>query len=280
MTGSSTATSTFSRGWASYLTLYSAEKNARIDGTPRVVLNGTDLNKMKEDLDAVFDESWTNFILAYRIYGASQAQSTGPTADPASVELDLNQQPQGTFTQVLDLIGAQVQITQNGQQVALQSPFANSAAEMAVYLPLLMENCTVNDATTIPGRININEAPIDILLGIPGMTEDIVNEITSRRTEEVDETDQNRQYETWLLTEGIVTLEEMRMLTPFINAGGDVFRAQIVGYYQGGGPSSRAEVIFDATGTTPRVLFWRDMSHLGRGYALETLGVDLVEPTE
>ncbi len=78
-----------------------------------------------------------------------------------------------------------------------------------------------------------------------------------------------------LAAEGLVTLDELRLLTPFICAGGDVFRAQIVGYFHGGGPSYRSEVIFDATGAAPRVLFWRDISHLGRGYALETLGVDL-----
>ena len=79
------------------------------------------------------------------------------------------------------------------------------------------------------------------------------------------------------MTEGLVTLEEMKNLLPFVCVGGDVYRAQIVGYFQGGGPSVRAELIFDATGTEPRVLFWRDISHLGRGYALETLGVDLVD---
>jgi hypothetical protein len=53
---------------------------------------------------------------------------------------------------------------------------------------------------------------------------------------------------------------------------------QVVGYYQGSGIASRAEVVLDATGETPRVVLWRDMSHLGRGYSLETLGVDSLAP--
>jgi hypothetical protein len=51
-----------------------------------------------------------------------------------------------------------------------------------------------------------------------------------------------------------------------------VYRAQVVGYYQDGEASARAEVIVDATGDIPRVVFWRDISHLGRGYSVETLG--------
>jgi hypothetical protein len=67
----------------------------------------------------------------------------------------------------------------------------------------------------------------------------------------------------------------MKQLMPFCCGGGDVYRAQVVGYFQGGGASARSEIVWDNTGAVPRVLFWRDLSHLGRGYNLETLGVDL-----
>ena len=274
-TSGAVTTSVFNRGLAAYLTLYSSETNVRADGTPRIKLNGTDLTQMQQDLSEVFSAEWTNFILAYRIYGPYTGNEQGQSA--AGVQLDLSQQPKGTFSQVLDLIGKKVQINQSGEQIVLQSPFDSAPLVMGVYLPQLMENCTASQATTIPGRININQAPKEILLGIPGMTEDIVDEILSRRSAESSEDNPNRDYETWLLSEAIVTLEEMRVLTPFVNAGGDVYRAQIVGYFQGGGPSARVEAVFDATSTTPRLLFWRDISHLGRGYALETLGVDLIE---
>ncbi len=281
MTSTSSTTvdsSGFNRGMAAYLTLYSAERNARADGTPRIWLNNTDLTQMQQDLTEVFSEEWTNFILAYRLYGPYSGNEEGQSA--AGIELNLSQQPKGTFSQVLDLIGKKVQISQEGRQIVLQSPFDSAPLAMGVYLPQLMENCTASQATSIPGRININQAPQELLLGIPGMTEDIATEIVSRRTEEVDDDNPNRSFETWLLAEAIVTIDEMRTLTPFITAGGDVFRAQVVGYFQGGGPAARAEVVFDATSSTPRLLFWRDVSHLGRGYALETLGVDLVEQAQ
>lgn len=79
--------------------------------------------------------------------------------------------------------------------------------------------------------------------------------------------------EAWILGKGIVTTAQYKQLSGFICAGGDVYRAQVIGYYESGGSSARAEVIFDATGDLPRILFWRDISHLGRGYPLETLGI-------
>ena len=148
---------------------------------------------------------------------------------------------------------------------------------MPLWLPKLMDACTINPAITIPGRININQAPAHILRGIPGMTPDMVTEILSRRSYEAAADDANKRHETWIMAEGIVTLAEMRTLMPFLCAGGDVYRAQVVGYFQSGEASSRAEVIFDASVAPARVLFWRDLSHLGRGYAVETLGVDFTE---
>lgn len=270
--------STFNRGLASYLTVCSAESTLRADGTPRIWLNNPDLTQLQQDLSEVFSDEWTNFILAYRLFGPYSGNEAGESA--ADLELNLSSQPKTSLSQVLDLIGKKVQVNQNGRQTVVQSPFDNAPLLMGTYLPQLMANCTANEATSIPGRININQAPRELLMGIPGMTEDIVNEIMSRRSEEADPQDESRNHETWLLTEAIVTLEEMRTLTPFVTAGGAVFRAQVVGYFQGGGPAARAEVVFDATEATPRLLFWRDMSHLGRGYALETLGVDLVDPAQ
>ena len=148
---------------------------------------------------------------------------------------------------------------------------------MNIYLPLLMDVLSVSESPTIPGRININQAPRSILLGIPGMTEELVEAIIEQRPLELDpqNEDPNLKFESWLLTTGIVDLEQMKTLMPFVTAGGDVFQAQVVGYFEDGGAASRTEAIFDTTGKIPRVVFWRDISHLGRGYPLELLGVQL-----
>ena len=92
-----------------------------------------------------------------------------------------------------------------------------------------MDNCTVTEAEKIPGRININEAPLEILLGIPGMTEEIVQQIIDSRGTAPETDDNSRAHETWLVREGVVTLDEMKTLMPFVCAGCDVYRCHIVG---------------------------------------------------
>lgn len=277
--GSGASTSAGDRGWSAYFTLHSLETNLQENGQPRIYLNGNDMQLLNDSLlDAGFPQDWVNFIIAYRQNGpnASAGQASSPASNlPAP---DLTKPARIPLVQLLDLCDARLRITNNGSTLVIQSPFNSGlAGGMPLWLPKLMDTCTINPAVTIPGRININQAPAHILRGIPGMNDDIVTEILSRREYEPAADNANKRHETWILAEGIVTIEEMRALMPFVCAGGDVYRAQIVGYYQSGEASSRVEAIFDASLPPARVLFWRDLSHYGRGYAVETLGVDFLE---
>jgi hypothetical protein len=190
-------------------------------------------------------------------------------------EIDLAKAGQFPLTQVLDLVGATTTTKFVGDEETstLACPFPSEIIAMNFYMPLLMDNCTVNDSPTIPGRVNINQASRVVLMGIPGMDEEIVSQIISLRDPEPDIERPNRRHETWLLVEAVVSIEQMRSLMPFVTASGDVYRAQAIGYFEGGQASSRAEVIIDATEELPAIASWRDISHLGRGYAMETLGI-------
>jgi DNA uptake protein ComE-like DNA-binding protein len=266
-----------SRGWSAYLTLYSMERNANSKGEPRVYLNQTDMNQLSTQLKAVMPEDWVAFIIAYKQFGPYSGTDLGQRG--AAGPLDLTRQGSTQIAQVLDLIDAKTSVTFQGASSAtvLQSPFSSDLGAMGLYLPTLLDNCTVSQAPIIPGRINLNQASKTVLAGVPGMTEDILSEIISRRQFEAPEEMPNRRFETWIMAEAIVTPAQMKLLMPFLCGGGDVYRAQVVGYYEGGGASARSEVIWDATEPDPRVLCWRDLSHLGRGFALETLGIELSE---
>jgi hypothetical protein len=270
------------RGWSAFLTLYSMEWNVTPERQPRIYLNTNDLNKLNEDLtDAGFPAEWVTFIVAYR--------QMGPYTDPLgaansnqqtpSGELNMDWQPQYTLTSFLDLVGTvtqpvkvQYQFQGSNAPVVLTSPF--TVETMNTWMSQLLERVTTNLAATVPGRININQASGTILAGIPGMTQEIVDQILSQRSLDTTNDQPAHKYECWLLAENVVTLDQMRQLLPFVTGGGNVYRAQVVGYFQGGQAASRAEVVFEATSPLPRLLLWRDISHLGRGYTLETLGTD------
>ncbi|MBN2024887.1 MAG: general secretion pathway protein GspK [Pirellulales bacterium] len=262
-------------GWAAFLTLASMERNVRPDGAPRIDLNQDDLETLYEELETAFDARWATFIVAYRQNGPYSGTQAGAIAAPAG-QLDFSQQGRIKLTTVLDLVGARTQVKFQGQNEAtvLETPFPNVPGLINVYLPVLLDYATVNPSPTIPGRININQASRTVLAGIPGMTQELVDEIVAYRASNPIDADPYRRHETWILGDGIVDLDQMKAFMPYVCAGGAVYRAQAIGYFDQSGPSCRIEVILDATQTPAKVLFWRDQSHLGRGYARETLGIE------
>ncbi len=265
-------------GWSAFLTLYSQEKNETLDGEPRVYVNGEDMEQLYNEVKEAINAEWATFIVAYRQFGPYTGTKEGEPY--LGGDLDFEQEGKVPLVQVLDLVDAKVRVRFEGddESTILNSPIQSET--IGFQLPQLMDHLSVNASPIIPGRININQAPRTILLGIPGMDEAIVDDIISHRDEVPDvedAADENRRFETWILAELIVELDKMREILPYVNAGGDVFRGQVVGYFDGGGATSRAEVVFDAIENEPRILLWRDISHLGSGYSLETLGTELVE---
>ena len=61
------------------------------------------------------------------------------------------------------------------------------------------------------------------------------------------------------------------VLDPYITAHGDVYRVQVLGFSDGGGPVSRLEALIDATKLPPRIISQRDLNELGRGYTRSQL---------
>ncbi len=203
--------------------------------------------------------------------GNGQAQDGGPWLPDLMSEIDLTAGGSTTLTQILDLIDSTVTIGQGDQARRYTSPFPSDPISMSVYLPILMDALTTQDAPVMPGRLNLNECPAELLYGIPMLAEETVQAILENREQASD--DVNRQFETWPMAEGIVTLDQMRLLLPLLTGGGDVYRAQIVGYFENTGVSHRAEIVIDATTVNPKIVAWRDLSHLGRGFDLSVLGL-------
>ncbi|QDT09352.1 type II secretion system protein GspK [Planctomycetes bacterium K23_9] len=273
-------------GWAQYLTIHGGEASKTFAGALRINVNNDDLETLYETLvTQLGDESMASYIVAYRIAGQSTAanaaaagnnnnaaaQSGGEWSADLLDQLDLSGGGGVKLNQILDLVGSTVTVGQGDQARSYNSPFADNPIAMAVYLPIIMDALTTQEGDFMPGRLNINECPVELLYGLSLLTEEQVQAIMDTR--EVDSDDPNRRHETWLMTEGIVTLDEMRTLVPLLTCGGDVFRAQIVGYFEKGGAAHRSEYIIDATTVNPKVVFWRDLTHLGRGFDLSVLGL-------
>ena len=287
-------------GWSTYLTLYSKESNLTAEGLPRINVNADDIEQLYDDLKSTFNDDWANMVILYRCAPGDRISSVNltdvannvQTLDGARVELDFGVlESQRKFETILDLVNLSINVgqTDDGEFEGVTTPddvlsdTVNSpitSLNMLATVPLMMESLTTFEGTTIPGRINIMQATRRVLLAIPGLDEETVDLIIERRgtdfeLDDPEGADANRRYETWLMVEGLLDLDRMKELMTYVCAGGAVYRAEIVGYFLSGIGTSRSEAVIDTTVPVPRVLFWRDKSHLPTGYSIESLGLDL-----
>ncbi|QDV53135.1 type II secretion system minor pseudopilin [Gimesia fumaroli] len=296
-------------GWFAYFTVHSREINIRPDGSEKINLNGTMLTELYDELEAELGPDEARFIVAYRVSGpiltaedlASGGSGTivggGMSDEQALNELanglakamfseegvtvtragiDLSGGGVYSINSIFDLIGSEVEVEVDGQKTTLISPWSADPATMTVELPILHDLLTTSKNQYIEGRIQIDEARLETLQGIPEMDDDLANAIVNSQMTGTNgapstQISQARQTTGWLVIEGLTTIEQIRKLAPHICSRGDVFRAQSLGYFGQRGPITRVEAIIDGTFIPPRITYIRDLSNLGSGYPVSTL---------
>jgi len=161
----------------------------------------------------------------------------------------------------------------SSSRTVIDAEFPDEPGAMQTYLPKLMENLAVNAEPSIPGRLNVNQAPRALIAGIPGIDPTAIDQIISSRDVALSEQHPEQKYETWLLQNGIVDLATMKKLMPLVTSSGSVYRAQVVGFFDAQGPAERIEVLIDASQTPPVVRRRWNLRDIGPGYTPEVLGV-------
>jgi len=205
--------------------------------------------------------------IAETLYGTS-----GEEGSVTRGGMDLSKGANTNIDSLYQLIGVKVDVEIDGQLTTLDSPVSADPSDILTTMPLLLDGLSVTEDTSLPGRINVNQARRETLLGIPSMSEIIAQNILGSQVIDasgapIGDEIANRSTTAWLVAEGLVTLQEMRVLDKYLTSRGNVYTAQIVGFFEEGGPFTRLETVFEATGSETKILLQRDLSNLGMGYS-------------
>lgn len=199
------------------------------------------------------------------------SRTTPEPTSPAPTDNLLDQPLEDLLEIPLEDIDEQTADPQPLQEIA--NPFADQRDQLRDYLPQWFDLTTTVDDDVIRGRININQAARTILLGVPELEESLVDRILAARDGFSTDAGDQYRYPIWLYTEGLVDLEQMRLLEPYLTCGGDVYRAQIVAFGESTRLVARGEVVLDASVSPPRQVYWKDLGLLGRGFTNAELGL-------
>ncbi|MBT4868204.1 MAG: hypothetical protein HON53_24120 [Planctomycetaceae bacterium] len=295
------------RGWSTYFTVVSREANLRADRELRIDVNQDDLVALYDAIEEEFGSDEALFVTAFRLNGpdgdpdsgqgpaaptgrgggGGQASGGGgggsQTASGGESRGGLNLSGSGStqITSLYELLGSTVTADVDGQQKTIESPWQDEPGDIESYLPTLLDKLSTSSEEFIEGRINIAQAPREVLLAIPDIDEQVVEAIIGAQAagdSSAFDSGGPRSTTGWLLNEGLVELEEMRTLDRYMTSRGDVYRVQSVGYFEAGGPATRLEAIIDATQDPPKIVSIRDLTDLGIGYGLQPQQSEQTEP--
>ena len=288
------------RGWADYLTVYGRELNVDSTGTARIYLNGDDLDTLSKQLQGAVGDELATYIVATKVLGAKPvAQTTatlvssGGSSDSMTFKVTVpsgSQRPTVTATteqlqaavtakvaaaassgtrvkSLMDLVGTQITLPrapdakQNDPDVVAYSPL-NDPAKRNELLGKLLDKTTVRQAIEMVPRINVNTAPREVLLAIPGMDETLADKIISQRPNQVP-SEPGTTSAAWLVTTDTLTSAQHKAMEKYLTGSTMVYRVQSIGYFKGvNGPVARMEAVIDTNQGAPRFLMVRDLSDL------------------
>ena len=158
----------------------------------------------------------------------------------------------------------------NTQAKTYASPF--TTAKLKDLLPKLLDAATVGTSYDLTPRVNVLSAPPEVLAALPGLAQTDVDAITAAREGIVSggtfATDPAATTAAFLVTQANLTPSKFQALEKYITGRTMVYRVHSVGYFGKGGPVARAEAVIDTNGGHPRIVYYRDLTDLGRGFDL------------
>jgi type II secretory pathway component PulK len=274
-------------GLQAYLTIYSREQNVSTDGSPRVYINTINTLQLNEDLTkAGFSPEVINYLIAYRINGPAPANASGSKKTAAQlsrteVPLTLWSRSQ-RLASIYDLVNSQVLIKSRDPRqpsTLVDSPLTGND-QIKALLPLMLDKMATSKDQDLPARVNVNTAPRAVLLALSDQIAeaDLDKIISARPAPGSQNTDPVFQSTAWLLTEAQLPIATLKSVERFLTARSQVYRMQVVGQTSQGGPTVRLEVVVDTNRGRPRLIYWRDLSELGRGFEFPPLQQQQQQP--
>jgi type II secretory pathway component PulK len=208
----------------------------------------------------------------------NNAPTTVTVAGKLTVDVlgNLNQptsQPK-SISSLYDLINSSVTVTTRQGNQTINTVYAsplNDSGQLPTLLPLLLDYVTTSRSKDIPARVNVNTAPSTVLATLPGMDDTTVQAILDNRpnTSSTDAPDPIYQTPAWLITQAKLSPTQMKTLERYITTTTQVYRVQVLGYFDPNGPATRLEAVIDTNAGRPRIIYYRDRTELGKGFQVQ-----------
>jgi hypothetical protein len=243
--------------WRDYVTFQSGRRNVNRFGRPRIYLNAADLRVLHGQLAEVWPTEWADFVVLARQHGLSQpsagespSRPGGPEDSEASgssdgAEIDWALPPRFAFASAMEMIDQVVSSpSASGSIRTIPSPWRDTRDGWGDYLERLVDDVTTDPSVFVNGQIDVTQAPLEVLMGVPGMTRSAAERIIEARRG-VAAIGSTRDSVAWLVLQDVTDLATLRQWFPWITVGGDCYSGQAIGFRDSTSPVFRCTFVID-----------------------------------
>jgi len=256
----------------------------------------------------IWSPDWANFVIAMRQFGPRSllgsrlgspainlpgAAISGLTLETTSTPTtsanmvqdwppDFGKSAVFSFRSPLELVGTVIELpvpvgaigpanSATLVKSTLRNPFSSDLASARNYLGKVLDDVTVDLSPISEGRIDVTEASVEVLAGVPGLDLALAQRIVQQRnaSNSPSTTPQERDTITWLLD--TVDLNKLKELEPYLTCRSDIYSVQAVGYRDNQSAVYRMTATIDAC-QNPTQLRNRKVWHpWDRGFSIEQL---------
>jgi hypothetical protein len=152
----------------------------------------------------------------------------------------------------------------------MRSPFSSDSPDARNYLGRWLSETTVEDTTIREGRVDVSEAPVEVLMGVPGIDAMLAQRIVQQRQSLVNQPEALDSI-AWLLEGGMMNVDKLKEIEPYLTHCSDVYSVQSIGFRDNRSPVFRCTLTIDAR-TTPATLLPIKVWHpWDRGFDIDAL---------
>lgn len=129
----------------------------------------------------------------------------------------------------------------------------------------LMDRLSVTSIPALPGLININTAPLEVLKSIPGLTPEQAENLYARRSQIPGP---EKATPGWLVSNGVLDAQTFALISNQITSRSIQFTIDSIGFADHVGTFKRIQAVVEMRGQVSQIKYYRDISSLGMGYPI------------
>lgn len=147
-----------------------------------------------------------------------------------------------------------------GKGTPIESPVETADME------ILLDRLTVTVEPTLPGLVHVATAPPEVLRAIPGLTDEEVQAIVSRRDQIIG---LDKMTPAWLVSNGILAPEKFAVVCNAITGRASQFGIDVIGFADHVGANCRIEAVVEMQGHLAQLRYYREITPLGLGFPVK-----------